>query len=64
MLITVGYGISPYQSCIAGVADYTAGGEFHPAPKYLQYYYIICTKKVKIFVTNDIYAAFVFATAD
>lgn len=30
---TVGTGISPVQPCITQVADFTAGREFHPAPK-------------------------------
>jgi hypothetical protein len=39
---TVGSGISPDQSCHAGVAGYTAGGEFHPAPKILVDWIIHC----------------------
>jgi hypothetical protein len=31
--LTVGPGISPDQSCSAGVAGFTAGGDLHPAPK-------------------------------
>ena len=46
---TVGFGISPNQ-LPAQVADYTAGGEFHPAPKndiYLfdnriSHFYLLC----------------------
>ena len=38
--VTVGSGITPDQPLLQWVADYTAGGESHPAPKncnYMQY---------------------------
>jgi len=31
--VTVGSGISPDQSLFEGLAGFTAGREFHPAPK-------------------------------
>jgi len=37
---TVGTGISPVQPP-ARVADYTAGGESHPAPKNLHLFYVV-----------------------
>ena len=40
-LINVGFGISPNRPGNTGFADYTAGGEFHPAPKILNYGNII-----------------------
>ena len=36
--LTVGPGISPGQSSLGGVAGYTAGREFHPAPKDSHFY--------------------------
>jgi hypothetical protein len=32
---TVGYGITPYRGLIKDLADFTAGGELHPAPKFI-----------------------------
>lgn len=46
---TVGTGISPVQSRFylkTGVADFTAGREFHPAPKYLFYFSVKINNKV------------------